>query len=140
MVALGKATNINKQMFKTIIYIAIGGAIGSVFRYLISVKINKIWLHSFPLATFLINILGCFILGIIIGFLDKQEIVNANFKWFLITGFCGGFTTFSTFSLESVNLIENENSLLALLYICLSIFIGLLSIWMGLSIVKYFDL
>ena len=123
-------------MFKTILYIAIGGAIGSVLRYLTSVFVNKYWANQFPLATLLTNVLGCLIIGFLIGILEKNNLANSNLKWFLITGFCGGYTTFSTFGYENYSLFQSNNSLLAFGYIALSILLGIFAVWLGLFIAK----
>jgi CrcB protein len=124
------------KMLKTILYIAIGGAIGSVLRYLTSVLVNKYWANHFPLATFITNVLGCFLIGILIGILEKNNLANSNLKWFLITGFCGGFTTFSTFGYENYTLFQNNNSLLAFGYIALSVLLGIFAVWLGLFVSK----
>ncbi|MFA9215301.1 MAG: fluoride efflux transporter CrcB [Candidatus Methylacidiphilales bacterium] len=124
-------------MMKTLFYIAIGGAIGSVLRYLTSVLVNKYWSTSFPLATFLTNVVGCFLIGFLIGILENNQLTNSNLKWFLITGFCGGFTTFSTFGLENINLFQNQNSAIAFLYIGASVIVGLASVWLGLFVTKF---
>jgi fluoride exporter len=123
-------------MLKTLFFIAIGGAIGSVLRYLISIFVTKYWSNHFPLATFLTNVLGCFLIGFLIGFLDKNNMSNSNLKWFLITGFCGGFTTFSTFGSENFNLFQTQNTAIALLYIGTTIFFGITAVWLGLLLSK----
>ncbi|MBC7524734.1 MAG: fluoride efflux transporter CrcB [Flavobacterium sp.] len=123
-------------MIKTIFYIAFGGALGSILRYLTSVLVSKFWSNHFPLATFITNILGCFLIGFLIGILEKNEMANGNLKWFLITGFCGGFTTFSTFGYENTVLFQANNSILAFAYIALSVVLGIFSVWFGLFISK----
>jgi fluoride exporter len=123
-------------MIKTILYIAIGGAIGSVLRYITSLIVTKYWSGNFPLATFLINSLGCLIIGILIGLLEKNNVNNSALKFLLITGFCGGFTTFSAFGYENYNLINNHHSIVSFVYMALSIFVGLFCVWFGLYISK----
>ncbi len=123
-------------MFKTFLIVFLGGGIGSAFRYLTSVITEKYVQSSFPWATFLVNVFGCLLIGILIGFFTKQQIENSNLKLLFITGFCGGFTTFSAFALENIKLFQSGNSLLALLYIALSVFLGVLAVWTGMMIMK----
>jgi fluoride exporter len=121
---------------KTIVYIAIGGSLGSVLRYLTAIVINKYVQSSYPYATFVTNILGCLLIGLFFGYLEKQNAISSDLKFFLITGFCGGYTTFSTFSHENIDLLQNHQMLTAFLYISLSVFIGLMATWLGLILAK----
>jgi fluoride exporter len=119
-------------MTKTIFFIAIGGATGSVLRYLTSLLVNKFWHNHFPAATLITNILGCFLIGLFIGFLTRNNLQNTNLNYFLLTGFCGGYTTFSTFSAENLNLIQSQNPTQAALYILSSVGLGIFAVWLGL--------
>src|SRR5690606_29783141 len=110
--------------------------IGSSFRYLTSFLTQKYVQSLFPWATFLVNVVGCLLIGILIGFFTKQHIESSNLKLLFITGFCGGFTTFSAFALENIKLFQSGNSLLALLYITLSVLLGIFAVWTGIIIMK----
>jgi len=123
-------------MTRTILLIGIGGALGSILRYLTSVVVSKYFQSAFPWATFTANILGCLIIGIILGLFEKQQITNPDLKFFLITGFCGGYTTFSAFAAENVNLFQSGNSLMAFAYIAVSVVVSLFAVWVGLSLMK----
>lgn len=123
-------------MLKTILFIALGGGIGSVFRYLTYILVQKYYASFFPIATFITNAIGCLLIGIFVGLLEKNELANSNLKWFLITGFCGGYTTFSAFGLENFSLFQNNNYGAAMLYIAGSVFTGLLAVWLGHFLTK----
>lgn len=121
---------------RTLLLIGLGGGIGSMLRYLTSVVIQKYYATVFPLATLVVNILGCLLIGIIMGLLEKNYVTDSSMKWLLVTGFCGGYTTFSTFGLENIQLFQNNNMGLAFLYIAASVSAGLLAVWMRLLLVK----
>ena len=115
-------------MIKNILLIGLGGGIGSMCRYTVSLLlVNK----SFPVATLLINISGSFIIGLVAAYALKNEWFAANWKLFLATGICGGFTTFSAFSLENLQLLQQGKYLWALLYIAASIVMGLIATFFG---------
>ena len=117
---------------KNLFYIFIGGGLGSVFRVFISNYTQKLFnVSGFPLGTFLVNIIGCFLIGVLSSYFLK---VNSDLKFLLITGFCGGFTTFSTFSAENVSLWQNGDYITLVLYSLLSIVIGFLAVFIGLYI------
>ena len=123
-------------MMRAIILVGIGGGIGSILRYLTAVFVNKYFQPSFPWATFATNILGCLIIGLLLGFFERHQLTNPDLKYLFITGFCGGYTTFSTFSAENINLFQSGNTFIAFLYIAASVLIGLLAVWFGLALTK----
>ena len=123
-------------MLRTLLLIALGGGVGSILRYLTAIVINKYYTTVFPLATLVVNIIGCLLIGIIMGLLEKNQVTDSAMKWLFVTGFCGGFTTFSTFGYENISLLQNQQSGWAFLYIAASIIIGMFAVWLGLLIVK----
>lgn len=123
-------------MIKNLLLIALGGGLGSVLRYLANINIGKICPFKLYYATFLVNIIGCLFIGLFIGYLQKNNTNNESIKLLLITGFCGGFTTFSTFGLENFNLLQSQNYITSLLYIAASIIIGIAFVGVGIYLSK----
>ena len=122
-------------MLKEIVAVFIGGGIGSTIRYLIN-KSSFIMASTFPYSTFITNIIGCFILGLTLGYFLKNNNQNSVIFVFLTIGVCGGFTTFSTFSNEGLTLINNGNYITFLIYTIASIVLGLLAVYLGAIIYK----
>jgi CrcB protein len=121
---------------RTLLLIGLGGGIGSMFRYLTAFFVHKHYAGIFPLATLLINVIGCFIIGLIVGGMERHQLTHPDLKFLFITGFCGGYTTFSAFAYENISLFQSNHSYLAFLYIGLSVFAGLSATWAGMLIVK----
>jgi CrcB protein len=113
------------------IYVGLAGIIGALFRYFIGIYFNQWWFYDFPLATFLTNMAGSFILGWLTTFLPRFKFIHPYMATALGTGFVGSFTTFSTFSVETVHLISVDKWGTAILYVLLSLMGGLLSSWLG---------
>ena len=108
--------------------VGLGGFIGSVLRYLMNyIPISETTI--FPINTFLINIMGALAIGLLTSYITKYNTLNDNMILFLKVGICGGFTTFSTFALETGDLIRNGDITIALLYVILSVLIGVFAIF-----------
>ena len=116
-------------MIRNILLVALGGALGSVARYLFS-GLN---VSSWPWGTFTVNIVGSLLIGLFIGMVGKGAF-SPEMKLLLVTGFCGGFTTFSTFANESLSMMKRGDVLLSALYIGASVTIGILAVWLGTKI------
>jgi CrcB protein len=120
---------------KQFLLVFLGGGFGSILRYYISKNLNSYY-SNFYFGTFLVNIIGCLLIGILIGLSLKNNYISENQTLLLATGFCGGFTTFSTFALESNILLKESSLLQTSLYMGLSVAIGILAISLGLWICK----
>ena len=110
----------------------IGGAAGSMLRYGIGAVVSRYVAHTFPIGTFSINVIGSLIIGILFGLVARNQWLQEGGMLLLASGFCGGFTTFSTFALENVNLMQKGQSLMAFIYLGASVIVGLLLCRMGI--------
>ncbi len=117
------------------LWVGVGGFFGSSLRFLIS-KLNQTWpLLSLPAGTLTVNIAGSLLIGILAGIFAGRPAAG-NMQLLLIAGFCGGFTTFSAFTFENLQLIENGQLSTALLYIVLSVILGILAVAAGYFLAK----
>ncbi|WP_262249433.1 fluoride efflux transporter CrcB [Parapedobacter soli] len=119
-------------MIKQLLLVGIGGGIGSMLRFLVSVITNRFVQGAFPWPTLLVNLTGCFLIGILVGIFAQPPYTDNNMRFLLITGFCGGYTTFSTFANENLLLIESQQALLAVGYTLLSVVLGIALVWVGM--------
>lgn len=119
------------MLFRGLLLLGAGGAAGSMARYGVSYIISKYVDHPFPFATLAINVVGSLIIGLLFGVLSRHQMQQGTYL-LLASGFCGGFTTFSTFALENVNLMQKGQSFTALLYIGISIILGLMLCKVGI--------
>lgn len=116
--------------------IGLGGALGSIGRYGVQILMKKYWDSPFPMGTFVVNLLGCFLIGLFYSFTHKYLEMNEDWKLFLIVGICGGFTTFSSYSYENLILLREGHYLYFFGYALLSMVLGLLAVVCGLQIFK----
>ena len=115
-------------MLRNFLLVGLGGGLGSMLRYGTSLLMNT---KLFPYATLTVNIAGSFIIGVVFAMSIRQELLTGNWKLFLATGICGGFTTFSAFSLENMGLLQSGKYVLAFSYIMASIILGIAATFLG---------
>lgn len=124
-------------MFKDILFVGLGGGIGSIMRFLTSRFTARLvaaqWLF---LGTLAANLIGCFLIGILSGWMLSHMPDNQPFRLLFIVGFCGGYTTFSTFAFENYRLIEMNQWGILLLYLTASVVLGIIAVWLGMKIVS----
>jgi len=120
-----------------LLLVGLGGFVGAVLRY----KASGLVLHhtanwKFPAATFLVNVCGCLVAGVLMALAVKHDIFSQNTRLVLFTGILGGFTTFSAFGLETVYLLERHEFLWAGLYVLLTVSVGIAILWLGATLIR----
>lgn len=125
-------------MLKTLLLVGTGGFLGSISRFLASRYIQENLPVTFPMGTFLVNISGCFLIGLIFGMSERSTFITTGWKMFLAVGFCGGFTTFSTFANENLALLRDGAFFHFFLYTGLSVFLGIAATFLGVLITRLF--
>ena len=121
---------------KNILFVLVGSAAGGSLRYITSLMIQSKNSTQFPLGTFLVNIIGCFVIGLVYAIAARNATTGSDIKLLLATGFCGGFTTFSAFAFENLELFKSGMFMTALMYIVLSVTLGILAVVLGASLIK----
>jgi len=124
-------------MIRIILIVGSGGFIGTIARYLSNELMRKLTSSNFPFGTLLINILGCLIIGLIYGFIEKGKLLEPDLRLFLTTGICGGFTTFSAFSIETIIMLRNGEFIYVFAYLTLSILLGFTATYLGMVAVNW---
>lgn len=122
-------------MISSILLVGLGGGLGSIARYGCQRWLSNMYPQAFPVGTFAVNIAGCLLIGIFWA-LSLRQADSTNWKLFLMTGLCGGFTTFSAFTLEGVTLLKENRTGLFFLYAAGSVVLGLLATYIGIKLIK----
>ena len=123
-------------MIKAMLIAGLGGFMGTCLRYLTG-RLCHLWeLGGFPLGTFVVNIVGSFIIGALLGLAERNNFITPTMNVLLVTGFCGGFTTFSSFADDLFLLMQQRNWTIFAIYTSLSIILGVFFVWIGRSAVK----
>ena len=119
--------------------IFLGGGLGALLRFLISEQTDRLFLNSFPFGTIVVNVLGAFLMGLVVSYFADKVNVSQNIKMFLTIGFLGGFTTFSTFNVDFYQLFSNGEILASLLYLFVTFTFTLtvIAFYLGLSLFKF---
>jgi fluoride exporter len=122
---------------KAVILVGMGGFAGSILRYLVHLGVQRgfgqAWL---PYATLFVNVAGCFLIGVLIGLADARNALSPEWRWALVVGLLGSFTTYSTFSYEILAFLHDERFGAALLHVGLHLALGLLAVWAGHSLMN----
>lgn len=123
-------------MLRTILLVGTGGFIGSVMRYLVQVFVEKGLTSTFPWGTFIANLAGSFIIGVVFGLADKGNLISSEWRMFLAVGICGGFTTFSSFAYNNLNMLKEHSYAQLLFNTGGSLILGILAVYLGIILVR----
>ncbi len=123
------------ELIKAMLIAGSGGFLGTCCRFLVG-KLCSNYIHGvFPWGTFTVNIVGSFIIGVLFGMAERYQLISTNMNLLLITGFCGGFTTFSSLSHDMLTLLQNREWLIFILYTALTFIGGVLLVWAGRGVI-----
>ena len=123
-------------MFRNLLLVGTGGFLGGICRYLLQQFVQNHYPSSIPLGTLIVNIIGCFVIGLVYELSGKGNLLTPEVRLFLATGICGGFTTFSSFAYENVTMVLDGEFFYALLYVLLSVIIGFGAVHTGILFIK----
>jgi len=121
---------------KSVLIVGLGGGAGSILRYLCQKWVYQFYPHPFPWGTLLVNVTGCFLIGVFYSLSEKSALFTPEWRLLLTTGFCGGFTTFSAFAFENLNLLRTGDTTYFFLYIVASVVLGIAAVLAGTTIFK----
>lgn len=117
---------------QSLLFVFLGGGLGSVVRYTLGRWVNTLHTQNFPYGTLAANVIACLTLGLLIGLADHRQLLSPNARLFWAVGFCGGFSTFSTFSHETLTLLQGGFSSSSITYVIISLLLCVVAIYLGL--------
>ena len=125
-------------MLRSFLIVGLGSFVGGGCRFWLSKAIQNAVTYSFPFGTLIVNVAGCMLIGFLYGIFDRGGLMNVDLRLFLTVGFCGGFTTFSTFMNENFMLIRDNNFYYLAFYLALSVVGGFIALFLGNQMTKLF--
>jgi CrcB protein len=125
-----------QSMFKNLLIVGAGSFVGGICRHLTQLYVQKNYPSSIPYGTLAANIIGCFIIGIVYALADRGNYLSPTARLLLVTGFCGGYTTFSSFAAENVSLLHAGEFFYSAAYVLMSIIFGFIAVYIGILVIK----
>lgn len=123
-------------MIRAILFVGAGSCLGGISRYVAMRYLQATYFTNFPVGTAVVNISGCLLIGLLYGLFERGGLMNADLRLFLTVGFCGGFTTFSTFIHEEYSFLQNGNFFYSALYAAVSLVLGMAAAYVGHLLIK----